>query len=235
MRMTRVWLAGLALAGLVSLGYRPAPAEETKEKAAKEGVDKDAAKVGEAVRNIALASDLATLGREQKSPEMLIAAAKILRKIQARPGTEKPKIEKGEDTATEPISLVAESDSLLEEARKLAKETDNQLCVELADKVAKEPKSRGSLGGPRSYTHQPGAGTVITWNVTFRGGQPANVSVRGNGRNVLTLTVTGPGGHFYTWTGPNPAVNWVPNVQKTYTITVRNDGPGACRYTLFHN
>lgn len=221
------------LAGLLGGLGTPsaAPADEKKDDSVQVKPDP----VSDDVRHIALAYDLADYGRSIKSPEMLISAARILRKIRTTPGKEKPTIEDGKDEkddSDEPVSLVAESDKLLAEARKLA--PDDAIIGELAERAAKE-KTRGSVGGPRSHYHKPGAGVKLTWNVTFKAGQPASVAVQGNGKNTLTLTVTGPGGHYLYWSGPNPSVSWVPKVTKTYTISVTNDGPGACAYRMYHN
>lgn len=234
--MKRIWVTGMALtilaAWLVGLGtVSRAPADDKKEDAVQVKADP----VSDDVRHIALAYDLAEYGRKAKSPEMLVSAARILRKIRTTPGTEKPTIEGGKDEKeekAEAVSLLEESNHLLAEARKLA--PDDALIGDLIERITKE-KTRGSIGGPRSHYHKPGAGTTMTWNVSFAGGQPASVAVQGNGRNALTLTVRGPGGHFLTWTGPNPSLSWVPRQTKPYTITVTNDGPGACAYRMYHN
>jgi hypothetical protein len=215
----------LALAAiLVTLpGSRAAdsPAKSKEEKSA------------EAVNSIAAAYRMADAARESKSPEMLIGAAKLLRSISAKPGDVETTTEKGEKVKggeAEPLQKIAAA--WLKEAGAMAPK--DELIQKLVSRLL-DTEEQGSLGGPRSYFHRPGVGQTINWNVTFAGGQPASVSVTGNGRNRLTLTVTGPQGHYYTWTGGNPSVNWVPDRTKTYTITVRNDGPGEAAYTLYHN
>ncbi len=209
----------------------PAAAEEKKELT---GEDKTAAAAAETVREIGMAMQLADYGRKEKSPQMLIAAARVLRKIHSTPGSDEPKAEKGEAARQKPASLTDLSDKLLDEARKMA--GDDKTVLEMADRVAKEEKTRGALGGPRSYTHAPGDGTVLSWNVRFRPGIPASVSVVGNGRNTLTTTVQGPDGYYFTWTGHNASTSWIPRpAPGLTTITVVNDGPGACYYTMYHN
>jgi hypothetical protein len=229
----RFWLVltAVGLCGTVLLGRGPVPKAGADDKKT-EAVKHDPA--ADDVRHIAMAYELAEYGRETKSPEMLIAAARILRKIHATPGKEKSTVERGKEEAgdNEPVSLVKESDKLLAEARNLA--PDDSVITQLVERTSKE-KSRGAIGGPRSYFHRPGAGTTISTIVRFWGAQPASVAVTGNGRNSLTLTVTGPGGFYLTWTGPHPSLNWVPNAPQTYTITVTNNGPGAVGYTLYTN
>lgn len=220
---------GFLLGCLLSVAP-PAVAEERKELS---GEDKSAAAAAEVVREIGMAVQLADYGRKEKSPQMLIAAARILRHIHTTPGSDEPKAEKGEVAKQKPASLADLSEKLLDEARKMA--GDDKTILEMADRVAKEEKTRGALGGPRSYTHAPGDGSVLTWNVRFRPGVPASVSVVGNGRNMLTTTVQGPGGYYFTWTGHNASTSWIPAVPGPTSITVVNDGPGPCYYTMYHN
>lgn len=226
---TRFWtvLTAVALGGWLSLS--PAAADDKKS----EPVAK-ADPVADAVRQIAMAYELAEYGRQTRSPEILVAAARILRHIHTTPGKEPSKVEQGKEEPgdAEAVSMVKESEKLLAEAKNLA--PDDSTIAQLIDRTMRE-KSRGAVGGPRSYRHRPGAGAVISMSVRFRGGQPASVSVTGNGRNTLTLRVTGPEGLNLVWTGPHPSLNWVPDVAHTYTISVRNDGPGPVGYTLFHN
>jgi hypothetical protein len=228
----RVWksVAPLFLLGCLLGVSPPAPAEEKKEPSA-EG--RTATAAAESVREIGMALQLAEYGRKENSPEMLISAARILRKIRSTPGTDEPKAEGG-DAAKKPAASLGDlSDKLLEEARKKA--GDDKTILEMADRVAREEKARGALGGPRSYTHAPGDGVNLTWSVRFRVGVPASVSVVGDDVNRLTTTVQGPGGYVYSWTGHNASTSWVPGVPGFTTITVVNRGPGAAYYTMYHN
>ncbi len=227
----------LALTGLLA-GQAGRPAVAGDNKPGGDGAMKKDP-VADEVRRIALAYDLAAYARrEQENPNAranalaLITAAGILRSVRTTEGKEKATVEKGTDEGGTPVSLKAESERLLKEAREMAKDSPDLLA--LVDETGKV-KTRGALGGPRSYYHRPGVGTVINRVVRFRPGAPASVSVAGNGRNSLTLTVTGPAGHYSTWTGRNPSLSWVPRNQGPFTIAVRNNGPGAVGYTLYHN
>jgi hypothetical protein len=237
----RIWVgvASLSMFGfLAALALPPGVgADEPKEAPAeKEAKDKEAKVAGETVKNIGMAIQLAEYGRQEKAPEMLIAAARILRKTPpAKPGKDEPEAKGGNAKAEkrELASLVEASDKLLDEARKMA--ADDKVLLELADRVAKEDPTRGAIGGPRAYTHNPGDGVNLTWSVNFRPGVPASVTVRGDGVNRLRTVVRGPGGYYYEWTGFNANTNWVPGVWGPTTITVINLGPGAAFYTLYHN
>jgi len=229
MTMKRILTAGLAL-GLVALFVgTPQAADDKKADSAKS----KEAKAAEAVDAIGAAYRLADFGRETKSPEMLIGAAKALRSISSKQGDAEVTNEKGEKIKSgEGDSLQKVAAGWLAEAAKLANK--DKLITDLVKRISDE-EAQGSLGGPRHYYHRPGAGEVITWNVTFRGGEPASVSVAQSTGDSLTLTVTGPNGYSYTWTGHNPSVNWVPDATKTFTIKVRNNSRAATAYTLYHN
>jgi hypothetical protein len=225
--------------GLVLAAAAPpaAPADEPKkdetekEKAAR---DKEAAHRAESVRKIGMAGELAVLGRQDKAPEMLIAAARILRTATpARQGREEPKVEGGEAGKQKLASLVETSDKLLDEARKMAR--DDKAVLELADRVAKLEGEREAIGGPRAWTHMPGDGVRLTWSVTFRPGVPACVTVNGDGYRRLRTIVRGPAGYYYDWTGFNADTSWVPSVWGPTTITVINLGPGPVNYTVYTN
>jgi hypothetical protein len=235
----RIWvgMASLSVLGfLLAVGCpRGVGAEDPKEepKEQKEAKDKASRREGDAVKNIAMATELAEYGRQEKAPEILIAAARILRKtIPARPGKDEPEAKGGGAEKRELASLMEASNKLLDEARKMA--GDDKAVLELADRVAKE-QTRDSIGGPRAYTHNPGDGVRLTWTVRFRPGVPASVTVRGDGANTLRTIVRGPAGYVYDWTGWNAGTTWVPGVWGPTTITVINLGPGAAFYTLYHN
>jgi hypothetical protein len=239
----RVWanIIPLFLLGCLLAVAPPAGAADEKKESPEDKAEKDklATEAADSVRQIGMALQLADYGRKEKSPEMLISAARILRWIEDHPGTDEPKAEGGDAAKKKSESLHGVSDKLLKEAREMAGE--DKTVLELADRVAnlKKPEkgetSRGALGGPRSYHHFPGDGTSLTWNVRFRVGIPASVTVRGDGYHTLTTTVQGPGGYYYQWTGRNASTNWVPGVPGLTTITVVNNGPGACDYTMYHN
>ncbi len=229
----RFW-AALVLAGLACLMIGPGlPARaDDKDEKAPEGTKER----GEAVKQIGMAFDLAALGRKTRSPEMLISAASILRQYRAEQSDAAPKGE-GDDKpeAAKLLSLKDTSDGLLAEAKKMAEveKVDKKMIADLADYVAE--KGRGSTIGTRTRTHRILNGRTHTYALRFFKAAPANVSVTGNGVNTLTLVVTGPTGRFGTWTGPNPAIAWTPLGTGNFTITVTNNGPGPCVYTLFHN
>jgi hypothetical protein len=227
----RFWSVALLLAGLSCLTVGPVVLADEKEKPAK--VESDPA--ADACRHIASALDLAELGRKEKSPVLLIAAARTLRLYPATPGKEKVEVKEGKDelkAGEEAPTMTRMSDELLDEAMKLA--PDDKTIAELAQRV-RENKTRESLGGPRTYYHRPGAGTTIVHTANFIGGRVGSVTVSGNGVNTLTLRVDGPAGGHWEWTGRNPHLDFVPGNTGVCRIAVTNNGPGPVAYTLWHN
>jgi hypothetical protein len=234
---------GFAALGTIVLGVLlagvngPASADEEKKK---EGPTAAASPAGEDVANVAMAYRLAEYGRKHKEPEMLVSAARILRHIKATPGNGKPtKIEAPkdakapEDEPAESPALGDEAKKLLEEAKKMA--PDDAALTELIERAGKE-KTRGSLGGPRSFTRALGPGFTHFWGVNFVGGRPASVSVTGNGFAVFTVeAVNDDGVTVASSTGLYPSLYWYPAFTRHFTIRVRNEGEGGSRYTLYHN
>ena len=203
---------------------------------------KDAPKstpAGDDCRNIALAYELAEYGDINKSPETLIAAARILRNIKPVPGADKVTLEAPQGEKPEkfeegkPTDLMAESDRLLNKAKEMAK--NDTLINELIDRLQKE-KGRGSLGGPRQWSGALRTGYVAAFDVNMVVGQVANISVTGNGVAVFTLSATNEKGVVVaSSTGHNPAISWVPVETRPFTVRIHNDAGGLSSYTVYHN
>jgi hypothetical protein len=233
--MKRLWIASALLGGLMCLGLSLGVAADDPKADVKEK-EEDAAEV----KHIAMAYDLALYGRETKSPEMLIAAAKVLRTIKTVPSKDAPKVqgdkgEKEEATAGEAVSLLKVSDGWLKEARDMAK--DDAMVNEMADRAGKaKEKSRGSLGGPRSWSGALRTGFTAAWGVNFVVGAPATVSVSGNGVAIFTLSATNENGVVVaSSTGRNPSITWVPVMTRPFTVRLHNDAGGLSAYTIYHN
>jgi Sec-independent protein translocase protein TatA len=229
------WLLGLCLIALSVLAAKfNAPArgdEETKEPAI--------SPAAQDVANVAMAYRLAEYGRKHRAPEMLVSAARILRHIKGTPSNAKPEIEapKGEQAAedkpAEAASLMEESKKLLDEAKKMA--PDDAIITELIERIGKE-KTRGSLGGPRTFSGTLRKGSAHKWGVNFAGRQTASVSVTGNGVAIFSLEAINDAGRIVaTSTGRFPSISWVPASTRHFTVRVRNVGGGVSGYTLYHN
>jgi len=233
----RLYGLGLMLAFGFCLGtVQPSPAADEAKKA-DEPAKVDQA--GEDVIHIGLAYSLAEYGRKNKSPESLVTAARMLRRIKTTPITEKPtdegpKGEKADDVkAGAEVSLVAEADKLLDEARKMA--PDDKLIGELADRAAKE-KTRAALGGPRSYSGAIRAGHTQTLNASFRVAELASVTVNGNGVTVFRVKAINDAGVVVSEnSGRYVNLRWVPERTRAFRIVITSEGPGPSSYQFYTN
>jgi hypothetical protein len=230
---TRFTLAAAALALLGGLGLGAAP--DDKKPTPKGGAP--SATGAAAVLEIDTAYDLADLGRAEKKPALLIVAARMMAKHKLVPGDGKATTEGGKEVASSAdLSMREQAERLLAEAKSM--DPSNEAVAALVAAATKELEAggRGAIGGPKYYSHSPGVGQTINLAVPFVPGQPATISVRGNGRNSLTLKVQHPGrGGWLEQTGRNPSVTWVPVVAAPQVITITNNGPGSVSYTLFTN
>ena len=184
---TRVrWLALLFVSGAALAVLAPAGVDAGKtkaEKRAEEEAEKERAaqqKNADLVSDLVTAYRLADLGRKQKSPEMLITAAGMLRQLSnAKLGTvkEQPVIEnaKGEKTDDDPSKLVVKAASLLDEANDLFDEADAMGQLQKANvgaliKLVKDRPLvgyRDVVGGPRSITRNIGGHQNNSFNFEF--------------------------------------------------------------------
>src|SRR5262249_15687578 len=176
-----------------------------------------------------MAYELADYGRAKKAPEALIAAARVLRGIRTTPGEEKAKVDGAKDEkdqaveAGEPVSLVAESDKLLEEAKKMVPK--DKAIQSLANQLANETR-RPAVGGPRAASAGVPPNGTHYWTISFIGGMPASVTVQGNGHSFFTVEASNERGTIVAQSsGRHPHITWVPGATRTFTIRVRNNGP----------
>jgi hypothetical protein len=141
-------LAGPALTSAAQKKPKKEPAAPAAAPARAEEDPKVTDAKAAAVADIGLAYQLADYGRRQKSPEAIINAAFILRKIKAMPfggkvatGTEDANgkfVAEGDPEAAEEVSFLDEADKLLDEARKLSR----QLTDEKMQKLEPEDVAR---------------------------------------------------------------------------------------------
>lgn len=93
----------------------------------------------------ALAFELAELGRNQQSPELLVSAALILHRSGATAGTEKPtEGELSAEISTSPAAVLEEAKQFRKDDKALA-----EIIARAADELKEKP--RGVVGGPKSY------------------------------------------------------------------------------------
>jgi hypothetical protein len=141
-------LAAMGVSALVALGASAGGGDKAD--------GKDPGVAHNDTRQLAMAFDLIELGRATRAPDLLISAARILRRIEPRPGEVTPEVSGGKDEGGVKLDLKAKANELLTEA--VAMSPDNATIASMA-KLAREERlvvppaesgKRGTFGGPRS-------------------------------------------------------------------------------------
>jgi len=177
------------------------PAEQPAKADAGKGTNQSeekAAKVSpeaQAVADLNMAAALAEYGKREKNPMALLVAAQIMKNTPSK--EEKlTKIEEGEaqKITGQKKGVVDTPDNLLAEAKKLADGKEDILA--LIDKEGKIAAQRGAEEGPGRYSDRVNPGRSDFYNITFRGGEYAEVAVIGDGDCDLDLYVYDENGNF---------------------------------------
>lgn len=192
----------------------------------------------EQVNNIFLAFQAAKYGRANKSPDALIFAASVLRKIPGDKVMLDKETEGGQpDTEKKSVKPNQTADIFLNEARILAGK-DKFLLGRIKAVAQMRPDVRGSEGGPkRANTDVKAFGTdVIT--LRFKGGENAVVTISGDGDTDLDLLVYDENGNLVasdTGGSDNCRVRFYPKKSGAFKIKVKNLGNVYNHYQLSTN
>lgn len=248
MRVVRILLAGVAVAGMLACEVRAA--EPTKEDIA------NAERRGDAVADVALAANLAAFGRDAKSPESLvIAGGMLIRAHKSFAGKSEPLDAKATDEKGNPVkgeaaravALDKQAEALFDEARVLVGEDKaRKVALEGLIKNANsfvwgpDTTARPSIGWPRTMTRQLSPGETQTYTIGFVGGQPAAVAMTSTGPARIQFDLSQIGGaSLFSLKGLNAAYNWVPGRDKDNVrrvkVTLTNVGRQPTTYTLTTN
>lgn len=225
-----IWTSGLLLlvcllAGPIVGGEK---GKETKDDAKEKRQITDNARK---VMNVAAAYQMAEIGRQQKAPELLIAAARVIgstnsvaEKLSAKSQVTK---QLEADEVKEAVDLIIEAEKMIDPAAK------NAGALEALAKSTKQlvTGERGPVTGPRIFTgYFPG--NESDWhdfiNVRCRGGEQTYVSLAGYGRPGLDLDLfvvdeeTGQQVASETSVGPNSSLSFYVPSNRDYRIEVRN-------------
>jgi hypothetical protein len=241
------WLTILLLAcGLFTTAtVLPTAADDKKDAPKPEPATAESVAPDPVLELAANAYKTAEFGRENKSPEALVAAALMLRKLTFNKKTaitEQPTDENGTpiaDKSLEEKSFADEATDLFDEASLLAL----QLKIMGFDAVIESAKnrevSRGPAGGPKTIHRKLGAGKTEVFHLKFKDEEPAHFHFRAS--EPLHLHVVRTDYHHV----------WVDVVSRSYenhhpgraggkkgqlapvTITIHNRGKKPAEYTLF--
>jgi hypothetical protein len=228
----RVFALAALAAGLVAAAAwaDKAPPESEKKEAEKPNPK------GDMVDKLATAYNLVKIGREMKSAEALVVAARILAET---PASEKAdtKVKLAENNPKPPDGAKKEEvspDALLTEAGKLSDRPYTAELIKDARQILAERK-RGEIDGPAVHNGYVGPYSTQTWTAVFVQGDRAVVTVASTGGRLDVAIYDGLGGSAYCNGQANSTISWYPRETKTYTIKVQNNSGQGVAYRLINN
>jgi len=186
------------------------------------GEDTEAA---QAIAKVALAEQLAALGREQNSPMYLASAAQILSSIGTFEEVTREKTEEGDkaEGTKAPASVENTPESLYAEAINAAKAQGDDALVAVIENQSRLGGSRGRVGG--SGVNRTRVYQRDYYDVRFVAGRRAAVSVSGDGDD-LELYVYDSNGNLVASDAQGyrtyRSISWTPRWTGTFRIWVIN-------------
>ncbi|MEM6660970.1 MAG: hypothetical protein AAF666_02225 [Pseudomonadota bacterium] len=178
----------------------------------------------------ALSGDLFEVAVRMHDPLLAIAAAKLRKRIDFTPGTLVP------EGATPATAQWTEWTEMLETAKAMA--GGDAALLDLVDDVAAE-STRGRLESPARVGGEIATGEKLIYrDVTFQGGDYAEVYVEGSGTSDLNLYIRRVGGQLIcsdSDASDRIYCGWVPDQTTAFDIEITNKGDAANRYTLITN
>ena len=235
----------LAFAALFGLSQGGAAQESKKpdgpNSAKIEGEKPKADAKSKGVANLRMAADLVAYGRESKSPEALILAAKILAATPVKTEGGSAKLAEGPakpaEASTSTESQDVDPGKLLSEAESMT--DDEHVVAQIADvrKLVGE-RSKGEIDGPTVRQGFVGPNGVVVWTGVFVAGQLASVTIAGYGGADFDLYVFDDRGNpIARDTGPgiNATCTWRPIYTATFTMRVVNCSPFGSQYRYISN
>jgi hypothetical protein len=212
---------------LVVLFAVPCWAAETEENISMEkGEDNEAA---QAIANLALAEQLAELGRAQRSPLLLASAAQILNNAGTFTEEEMEREQEGSETAEgtkEAATSIGNTPaSLFAEAIAVANERGDVAFAAILESESRVGGTRGVVGGARFNI------TTVwsrdTYNFRFQAGRLATIRVVGDGDDI-ELYVYDANGNLIARDAAGfstvRSVSWTPSWTGNFRVVVRNPG-----------
>ncbi|PLY01865.1 MAG: hypothetical protein C0622_06550 [Desulfuromonas sp.] len=181
---------------------------------------------GQAVADMALASQLAEYGNRTNDPLAVLTAARIIQSIPVQEAT-REKTADGAAAANSEAkdSVVPDAAGLFAQAKEMA--GDDMELVAMIDAAAKTQGTRGDITGPNNHYDEVLPGKTDVYHVTFRGGEFAEVAVLGDGDNDLDLYVYDEYGNLIEYDEDYTDqcyVSWVPRWTGEYEIRIKNRG-----------
>lgn len=230
----RTILAAAGLAGVVAMGGQMAAVAQEQGS----NLSQDAAKADEpaTAKLYAMARDLVEYGRQNNDPLSLIVAANIRQQVSLTEIDRKPTSTEGSGAAAEDPTPELTVDAILDEAKSMS--GDDEAIVALADDI-KASATKGRTAGPGyNVVTLPGSTTDNYDNVSFNGGEYAEVYAEGSGASNLDLYIYDENGNLIcsdTDYSDIAYCGWTPKWTGGFTIKVINQGGASNRYALITN
>lgn len=185
---------------------------------------------------IRMVAELSKYGYANKDALSLIQAARLSKQL-GLTQEEKEKTQEGETTAEEgqksgQVSMDAAK--LLADAKAFA--GDDGLLLALIDDVSSNV--RGAVGGPKYASSYVNAGATDVYNVNFRAGETAIVTVSGDGDTDLDLYIYDSNDNLIdsdTDYSDDCICVWTPRWTGRFTIKIRNRGSVYNSYVIHTN
>jgi hypothetical protein len=195
------------------------------------------------VQEMAFAAHLAEWGRDNGSPEALLAAAQVLADI--------PSVAHEANKTSKPIEGITQKDkdeeaapnlnpeALQKEAQSYAVARGDKNLIKYVDTVVRTAIDGDHEKGPTKYTVTKVAGGFIdVFNITFTAGELAEIAVAGDGDTDLDLEIYDEFGNFIgsdSGATDNGYVSWTPRWTGNYRVEVKNHGNVFNQYLLITN
>jgi hypothetical protein len=190
------------------------------------------------IEYMTLARQMVQYGYEKEQALPLISAAQILIDLSAGAlKVENTKRGEGEGGSKESVDISLDVQNLLTDAEALSKNDKNLtgLIKSLREQTA---ASRGRVGGPGYVIDKVEAGQANIHEVSFTGGEAAEVAVVGDGSTDLDLYIMDENGNLIVMDEAptdNCYVLWKPTWTGIFYITVLNRGNVWNQYALVTN
>jgi len=182
------------------------------------------------------ANNLAAYGYAARSASALICAAEILSSVHTQPLNVTAQVEGTQVGTTNIDTPDFTPANLLADARRFAGNDRTMTTWATEVERALSSSTRGAAGGPQFARNTLNGGQSLTYNITFRGMEFAQVFVSGNGSSDLDLYVYDSNGRLVAsdddWTD-QCYVCFFPLTRGTYSVKIVNYGNRANRFELY--
>lgn len=190
---------------------------------------------------VSLAAELAALGRDRKDASLLLTAARLLEDSKARAVTAIPEVSGGDTSEPQPPmdGVLRSPFALLAEARSYA--GDNQTLLALLGQYRFEAPPalvKGTAAGHHEFAKWLKPGAYATYHADFRGREPAEVAIWGDGSGDLDLVIYDSRHRPVCVSrsiGDREWCRWFPQAQEQFYLVVESRSPRWNYYSIFTN